>query len=153
VLGKKEHTKTNEPEVVCENCGCLEKYHGKSPCEKFTPAKKRDTFRCVKPNMERIANCPFIEPNYPTEEEKPAPPKKHQIRTIELVKYFNPKDCVYPFDFSGVGYCWGYATRVDKGEKPHCDGCEFHKTGARTGEILKAAVMQLAGLEYKGENK
>ena len=41
--------------------------------------------------------------------------------------------CDYPFEPCGLGYCWGFATRVDKGKgsekdmKKFCEGCECNQ--------------------------
>ena len=47
---------------------------------------------------------------------------------MPFMKYKNPdKNCTSPFENDALGYCWGYANAVDKGEIINCSRCEFYK--------------------------
>ena len=57
---------------------------------------------------------------------------------MKYAKYKNPdKQCQYPFEPDHLlGYCWGYATMIDKKAKKDeiiamCKGCEYwHEKGS-----------------------
>lgn len=47
--------------------------------------------------------------------------------TLDVEKYRNPDTrCHYPFEPNPAGYCWGYATAVDKGKKMDGRTCSAH---------------------------
>jgi hypothetical protein len=55
-----------------------------------------------------------------------------------FMKYKNPdKRCTYPFEPSLLGYCWGYATKVDEGKKMAtivcAKRCEFWEKKTTSG--------------------